>query len=231
MSLKSFIKGWMGEAVVTIAKKIALEKEFYTDINNVTIPTSNGTTQIDHIIASPYGIFVVETKNMEGWIFGDEKNSQWTQSLFGKKSKFQNPLHQNYRHIKALSEYLGFTEDKFHSVVIFTSDCTFKTAMPVNVMNRGYIPYIKSKTNIIFAPQEVQEIISAIKTGMLPKTWKTSREHVSALKERFESTTICPKCSSELILRTVKSGANAGKQFYGCSSYPKCRYTKEHEQV
>jgi restriction system protein len=226
MSLKSFVKGWIGEAQVTLAKKIFLDKEFYTDVNNVTIPTTNGTTQIDHIIASPYGIFVVETKNMDGWIFGDEKNSQWTQSLFGKKSKFQNPLHQNYRHIKALSEYLGIEEDKFHSLVFFASDCTFKTPMPSNVLNHGYIPFIKSKTDILFSPQQVQDIVTAIKTGMLPKTWKTSREHVATLKERFDSTTTCPKCSSELILRTVKSGEKAGSQFYGCSTYPKCRYTK-----
>jgi hypothetical protein len=77
------------------------------DINNVTIPTPNGTTQIDHVIVSRYGVFVVETKNMDGWVFGDERNSHWTQSIFGKKYKFQNPLHQNYRHTKALSEFLG----------------------------------------------------------------------------------------------------------------------------
>jgi hypothetical protein len=69
MSLKSIIKGWIDEAQVTIAKKIFLDKEFYTDVNNVTIPSTNGTTQIDHIIVSPYGIFVVETKNMDGWIY------------------------------------------------------------------------------------------------------------------------------------------------------------------
>lgn len=226
MSIKAMVKGWLGEVQVSIAKKLFLDSEFYTDVNNVTIPTTNGTTQIDHIIASPYGIFVVETKNMEGWIFGDEKNSQWTQSMFGKKSKFQNPLHQNYRHIKALSEFLGIDEGKFHSLVMFTSDCTFKTPMPPNVMNHGYIPYIKSKTNILFSPQEVQDVITAIKTGMLPKTWKTSKEHVTGLKERFESTTTCPKCSGELMLRTVKSGAKAGSQFYGCSKYPSCRYTR-----
>lgn len=226
MSLKAFLKGWIGEAQVTLAKKIFLDKESYTDVNNVTITTPNGTTQIDHIIASSYGIFVVETKNMDGWIFGNEKSSHWTQSLFGKKSKFQNPLHQNYRHVKALSEFLGIEEDKFHSIVFFASDCTFKTPMPVNVMNHGYIPYIKSKTDILFSPQQVQDIVTAIKTGMLPKTWKTSREHVATLKERFESTTTCSKCSSELVLRTVKSGDKAGSKFYGCSKYPACRFTK-----
>jgi predicted RNA-binding Zn-ribbon protein involved in translation (DUF1610 family) len=226
MSLFALVKGWIGEAQVTLAKKLFLKEEFYTDVNNVTIPTANGTTQIDHIIASPYGIFVVETKNMEGWIFGDEKHPQWTQSLFGKKFKFQNPLHQNYRHISALSEFLGIEQEKFHSLVMFTSDCEFKTTLPPNVMNHGYIPYIKSKTKILFSPQEVKNIVTAIKSGMRPKTWQARQEHVSSLKERFESSTSCPKCGGELILRTARSGTNAGSQFYGCSKYPACRYTK-----
>ncbi|CAG0955280.1 hypothetical protein ANAEL_00300 [Anaerolineales bacterium] len=73
MTIKAAIKGWIGEAQVTLAKKLFLDSSTYFDINNITIPTANGTTQIDHIIASQYGIFVVETKNMEGWIFGNDK--------------------------------------------------------------------------------------------------------------------------------------------------------------
>lgn len=49
-------------------------------------------------VGSTEGIFVIEAKNMDGWIFGEVKSAQWTQSLFGKKYWFQNPLHQNYRH-------------------------------------------------------------------------------------------------------------------------------------
>jgi hypothetical protein len=84
MSLGSIIKGWVGEVQGTLAKKIFLDSQIYIDLNNVTIPTTNGTTQIDHVIVSRYGIFVVETKNMQGWIFGSEKSPQWTQSIFGK---------------------------------------------------------------------------------------------------------------------------------------------------
>src|ERR1035437_6229801 len=91
MGLMSWLKGGVGEIMGSFAHKVMLDKSIYREINNVTIPTANGTTQIDHVIVSRYGIFVVETKNMDGWIFGDEKNPQWTQSLFGKKFKFQKP--------------------------------------------------------------------------------------------------------------------------------------------
>ena len=73
----------------------------------------------------------------------------------------------------------------------------------------------------------MDEIILAIKTGMLPKTWATRREHVADLKERFSSTTTCPKCGSALVQRKVKSGLKAGKVFSGCSGFPNCRFVKD----
>ena len=63
MSLTSLLKGVVGEAMGSLAGKLFLDKETYRSINNVTLNTSNGTTQIDHVIASRYGIFVVEMKN------------------------------------------------------------------------------------------------------------------------------------------------------------------------
>ena len=229
MSLRAIIKGWVGEIQGTLAKKIFLDAQAYVDVNNVTIPTSNGTTQIDHVIVSRYGVFVVETKNMNGWIFGDEKSPQWTQSIFGKNFKFQNPLHQNYRHTKALSQFLGIDHSKFISVVMFWGDCELKTALPSNVMTSGYTSYIKSHTHVLFTDQEVQEIAAALKDGMLPKSWATRRQHVASLKERFASSTTCPKCGNPLVLRTAKSGANAGSKFFGCTKYPACRFVSRLE--
>jgi hypothetical protein len=229
MSLRSFIKGWVGEVQGTLAKKVFLDPQVYVDVNNVTIQTQNGITQIDHVIVSRYGVFVVETKNMDGWIFGDEKSPQWTQSIFGKKYKFRNPLHQNYRHTKALSEFLDIDHGKFLSVVMFWGECEFKTLLPPNVMTRGYTSYIKSNTTVLFSDYEVQEIVAALKDGMLPKIWATRRHHVASLKERFSSSTTCPKCGSPLVLRTAKSGANAGSKFIGCTKYPVCRYVTQLE--
>ena len=230
MSLKSFLKGFSGELQSTLAQKVFLDSVAYVDINNITLPTANGTTQIDHVIVSRFGIFVVETKNMSGWIFGDEKSAQWTQSLpGGRKFKFQNPLHQNYQHVKVLQEFLGLESEKLFSVVMFWGEAEFKTPMPANVMTHGYVPYIKSKLDVLFTGDEMDEIILAIRAGMLPKSWATRREHVAGLKDRFASTAVCAKCGAPLVLRTSKSGANAGTQFYGCTKYPGCRYVKKIE--
>jgi restriction system protein len=230
MSLISSLKGWVGEVQGSLAAKIRLDSEIYRSINNVTIPTANGTTQIDHVIVSKYGVFVVETKNIKGWIYGDEKQAQWTQVLYGKKYHFQNPLRQNYRHTKALSEFLGIEHSKIHSVVMFWSECEFKTPMPPNVLDRGYSAHIKSRTEVLFTDDEVDQIHKAINSGRLPKTWSTRRQHLNSLKARFSSETTCPKCGAEVVLRTARQGPNAGKQFYGCSRYPACRYVRNLEK-
>ena len=213
--------------------KLMLNGDVYKQINNVTIPTSNGTTQIDHIIVSRYGIFVIETKNMEGWIFGSESQPKWTQSIFGKKFQFQNPLYQNYRHIKALEEFLGLPIDKFHSVVSFIGETTdFKTDLPDNVINGGPFGHIKSFKTELLPEDKVNEVIKSIKSGMRPKnflglaTSETKSEHLASLQNRHCSTTKCPKCGGDLVLRTAKQGARAGQQFYGCSKFPDCRFIK-----
>ena len=224
MSLKALVKGWIGEALGAYAHWRHLDPSVYTPLNNITIRTTTGTTQIDHIIVSRHGVFVVEAKNIDGWIFGGESEPQWTVSKFGKKFRFQNPLRQNYRHTRALSEFLGLDHQKFISIVMFWGECNFKTPMPRNVLSTGYSSFIKSHTNTILSDLEVQLIINALRTGSLPKTWATRREHVDSLKAKFSNTTTCPKCGSPLVLRTAKSGPRAGHQFYGCSAFPRCRH-------
>lgn len=41
--------------------------------------------------------------------------------------------------------------------------------------------------------------------------------------ETKSETLICPRCGAQMIKRKATKGANAGKEFYGCSNFPKCR--------
>ena len=102
--LKSpWFKGVLGEFLVNFLLKKYLPKEKYTLIKNVTLPTDDGTTQIDHIVVSEFGLFVIETKNMKGWIFGNAKQKQWTQKIFKYSGKFQNPLRCFSRQLALIS--------------------------------------------------------------------------------------------------------------------------------
>jgi predicted RNA-binding Zn-ribbon protein involved in translation (DUF1610 family) len=226
--LKSpWFKGKTGEFIVNILARMILNKNEYHLIKNVTLPTEDGTTQIDHIIVSKYGIFVVETKNMKGWIFGSPSQKKWTQKIYKHSNQFQNPLDQNYKHVKTIESLLGLNDQQVHSVVVFVGDSTFKTEMPENVTyGFGYIRFIKSKNQTVLAKSKVDEIIRKIEEGRLTPSFETNKEHVEHVKhivsEKKMSNT-CPKCGSPMVLREAKNGQNAGKQFWGCSKFPQCR--------
>ena len=174
-------KGIVGEFIVNLSTKLFLDKEQYHLIKNVTLPTENGSTQIDHIIVSKFGVFVVETKNMKGWIFGSPNQKTWTQRIYRHSTKFQNPLHQNYKHIKTLESLLGLNEKQIHSIIVFVGDSTFKTDMPENVTyGGGYLRFIKSKNQTVLTDSEVNEITSKIERGRFVRSFKTNREACGA---------------------------------------------------
>ncbi len=230
--LKSpWFKGVVGEFIVNLSVKFMLDKEKYHLLKNVTLPTEDGSTQIDHIIVSIYGIFVVETKNMKGWIFGSPNQKTWTQRIYKHSSKFQNPLHQNYKHVKIMQSMLGITDEKIFSLIVFIGDSTFKTEMPENVTHGGgYVKFIKSKTHPVLSESDVNEIKSKIENGRLTPSFKTNQDHVKHVKNIVKekkniNSQSCPKCGNTMVLRESKKGVNIGKKFWGCKKYPKCRGT------
>jgi hypothetical protein len=180
----SWFKGWIGELQINLITKVFLDRDVYRLIKNVTIPADGGTTQIDHVIVSRFGVFVVETKNLRGWIFGKEGDAYWTQKLYRHSEKFQNPLRQNYKHTKTLSEILEIPDDKIRSIVVFTGDSTFKTEMPENVTGpRGYIRYIRSQVKPVLTEGEVRQVIKSIAEKRLVPGLKTHLQHVKHVKD------------------------------------------------
>lgn len=204
---------------------LSLDKNVYRGFHDVIIPANNGTTQIDHILVSPYGLFIVETKNKQGWIFGSGDQPTWTQSIYGKKYSFQNPLRQTFRQKKVLSEYLGLHESIIHTVIFFVGDCKFKTHLPDNVIKSGLGRYIKQFKDRILSPQEIERIAGKLERHVSESSLTTG-DHVRSLRERHSSITVCPKCGSNLIERTARTGPNVGSKFLGCENYPRCRFTK-----
>lgn len=223
----AWFKGIFGEFIVNLFISHNLDKQIYHLIKNVTLPTENGTTQIDHILVSKFGVFVIETKNMKGWIFGSPHQKQWIQRIYKHSSKFQNPLHQNYKHLKTLESCLGIPVESFFSVIVFVGDSTFKTEMPENVTRlRSFIGFIKSKTDAVLNQQQVNRVIAMIESGRLKPGLKTNREHAQHVKQIVRTkahSKSCPKCGSEMVIREAKRGKNKGSKFYGCSAFPKCR--------
>lgn len=181
----SRFKGWFGESLVSHKASLKLPPELYHAYDNVTLPDGVGTTQIDHIYVSSFGVFVVETKNMAGWIFGAENQAQWTQTIYKRKSRFQNPIRQNYKHIKTLETLLQIPLSKLHTVIVFTGDSTFKTELPRCVCTlANFAEYIKSFTVPVLTDAELTEIRRKIESGRLEDSSATRSAHIQNLRDR-----------------------------------------------
>lgn len=184
---KPKIKGKMGEFAVHLHVKLYL-KENYILLNDCTLPEGEqGTTQIDHILISSYGVFVIETKNYKGWIFGGEHQKMWTQKIFKQSFKFQNPIHQNYKHLKVLESVLEdvIEPSLIHSLVVFMPDCEFKTQMPSNVFKgASWTDYVKQFKEELIPSMKLKRIQLRIEKEVLDKSWRTNQMHVNHLREK-----------------------------------------------
>jgi restriction system protein len=225
----SFI-GEAGEARVNSTLRSSLDNQDYHVLTDLTLPTKDGTTQIDHIVLSRKGIFVVETKNMSGWIFGNADQARWMQVFRRQKWQFQNPLRQNYRHIKVVQDLLGIKMGQLENVVVFVGSAEPKTAMPSNVLwsQRDLVRYIQSKTFEHFSNSQIQTFADQLVENKLDANRETKRAHIKNLKlnaiAKQNDKTKCPRCSAALVER---SNRKSGEKFLGCSRYPKCKGTRQ----
>lgn len=178
-------KGMVGEWWVKRALR-RLDAGSYTAVHDVTLLLEDGsTTQIDHVVVSRFGVFVIETKNMGGWIFGTERDAQWTQKMFKKTFKFQNPLRQNWRHVKAMEERLGVPAAWLRPVVVFTGDAEFKKGQPKGVVLLGeLVEWVRSHGEQVMTLDEANDVLNRIEEGRLAPGRETARLHVENLRAR-----------------------------------------------
>jgi hypothetical protein len=160
-------KGRMGENF--IAKKLKkLDPDFYIILNDVMLPSEGAlsTTQIDHIVVSNYGIFVIETKAYRGWVFGGANHKYWTQIIYKNKQRFYNPLRQNFVHIKAIDLLI---RDQINLKSPIVSFVAFPNANKIKISGtesigrgRHIIEKIKNYKILVYSNEERDEIFRLI---------------------------------------------------------------------
>lgn len=223
--------GKWGEKKVSLL--LGLLGNGYKVFNDVIIRNGNWTSQIDHLIISHYGLFVIETKNYKGWIYGGADQEQWTQNIWGHKASLSNPIRQNRGHIMALKKILPeYSVNQYKSIIVFSSKAKLKTHLPMelNVIYTWQLLFrIRSFKEYILTDENIKEIKVVLQSQMLTdKEYK--KIHVSNVKQitkrkvNLVQSGKCPRCEGELVLRKGRYG-----RFYGCSNYPKCSFTLNKE--
>ena len=127
---KPKLHGHIGELAVRY-RLSKLDPAKYAVINNIIVVNEGESSEIDHVVVSSFGVFVIETKDYSGKIYGHEKGPYWKQYLKKSEFEFRNPVRQNYGHVMALKKVLpDCPQDAFIPVVVFTGDAKLKISTP-----------------------------------------------------------------------------------------------------
>jgi hypothetical protein len=174
----------MGEAMV--ANRLANFNGLHALINNVTIPTENGTTQIDHILVTEAGLFIIETKHYTGWILGNPRDDYWTQVIYRKKSRFRNPLLQNYGHVKTVQTLFKLPESAFKGVVVFTGSAEFKTDLGPNVIFLNQLMgFIEQRREKVLDERQITYVVGRIEMKRLDRSRDTDEYHLNYVRRKI----------------------------------------------
>lgn len=223
------IKGKMGEMNVSTRLSF-LPKSKYIVLNDLFFKFGDYTTQIDHLVISLFGIFVIETKNYKGWIFGSSNKNYWTQNIWGNKYTFFNPIFQNESHIRFLKRNfneLSLLSNHIYPIVAFLNanrlvlngDCD--CVIWGNELNK----YIKSFNVEVLTQEHCEQIATILsKSNIKNKNFRDDHIRNVYIANAYTNEKInrgkCPRCGGELVIRSGPYG-----NFYGCSNYPSCRFS------
>lgn len=209
--------------------------EDYYVFNDLLIRDGKYTTQIDHIVISHCGVFVLETKNVHGKVYGSGNTEFWKQYLpsagykrygFTQKHQLRNPIWQNEGHIKTLRRLVFGNDLPIYNIVVFPNEADLYVTADEDVLHMWeVVPCIKQHKEVVISIDQMRfmrrRLLEVISTKEIDRT--EHLENVYRNKERRDAAVangLCPRCGGTLILRSGKFG-----RFYGCSNYPKCQYT------
>ena len=221
-------KGQRGEDLIEKILYKTVPGEFQV-FRNVYVPHGGATSEIDLVMVHETGIFVFESKNYNGVISGSMDARNWVHIHPNReKYLFYNPVRQNRNHIRALSNYLQIPETNFYSYVVFSKQCKLGN-VPENTRSiiitqtpelGEQLARTLSALPALYGAEEVQVIADRI-APLTDVDAAVKAKHIRDIRRQWESD-ICPFCGAELVLRRGRHG-----DFWGCSRFPQCRYTRQ----
>ncbi len=217
--------GWYGERkVASILLKLNPEK--YKVINNLMVKAEGSTTQIDHLVISNFGIFIIESKNYYGWITGNDYGN-WSLTIYKFERRIGNPIIQNYIHMKVIRSLLkDYPDISYYPIVVFTKRSIFNVNTKTDVVYiTDLLATIREYQNEVISDYTRDEVYRYL-VSLNIKERRIRKEHILRIKEKKSNNKIkiqngiCPKCGGLLVIRNGRYG-----KFKGCTNFPECRFT------
>ena len=176
------IKGQRGEARVRWILS-SLPAHNFIALHDLLFETDKGTTQIDHVVVSRFGIFVIETKNYKGLLVGDEDDTHLSYYLGQQKYDVYNPLKQNSSHVRALMSILNDrNDDHFIPILALSDDCDFEVYASSKIVNFSHLrDAITENRTHIFTEQQMNTIANLLRRKNVTSD-SERRKHIERVK-------------------------------------------------
>ena len=220
-------KGERGEEQVdSILRHCALPSDKV--ICNIILknPNGNSTSQIDNLLISQRGIFVIETKNYSGRIYGNDSQQYWTQVLnYGKvKNRHYSPVKQNTVHVNTIKYILNSNYPIYNVVVFVQGNISYIDSKFVYDLH-GLCDFIQEHPATALSKSDIDNVFIAL-MHVKDTSDNATEKHIQNVNRQQEliKRNLCPRCGGVLKLISGKYG-----EFYGCSNYPKCKFKKNKE--
>lgn len=206
----------------------------YMVFNDLLLVSGNYTTQIDHLVLSRFGVFVIETKNYHGKIYGSDGMEYWRQYLpaagyrrYGntQEHSLRNPVWQNEGHIKALRRMVFGDDVPIVGILVFPSSTVLRGTVNYPVLRMNAVArFILSCRETVLTEDQVEgfrsRLLEVVSTGVADRMSHLDNVYRNqGRRDDAVSSGKCPRCGADLIVRRSRYGL-----FYGCSNYSNCKY-------
>lgn len=169
-----------------IAKLLQELPEGYRCLHDLLLKYEGYTVQIDHAVISVYGVFVIETKNFRGHIYGSSEKKRWEQINKGKKRCFYSPTIQNNRHRFVISRICKLPIEKVIPITVFVGKCELHLEdVGRTILSKDLLPYIYGITKKILSQSDVDKIYNRLESKNI--TSESVRRHHVAYVQRVKS--------------------------------------------
>ncbi|MCD8287661.1 MAG: NERD domain-containing protein [Porphyromonadaceae bacterium] len=210
-----------------VCKRLVKLPDEYHVMDNLLLEYQGRSAQRDHLIVSPYGLFVIEDKNYKGWIIGGEEAEYWTQTIYSRKNQLYNPIRQNEGHLRFLSYlFRDIGRIPMIPIVVFGDEAELKVNVREHiVIHRNALLKVISRYRESVIPDRLMYKILATLTQYLKVDRRAEKRHIQSAKIKKRDSLdkirqgICPRCGGSLVKRQGPYGT-----FYGCSNYPRCKF-------
>ena len=212
-----------GEAQVSRLLGLTVPGERYI-FNNYILKRGNSSAQIDHILVSRFGVYVIETKNYAGMIAGNHNATYWSQTLdYGAvKNKMYNPVKQNERHVEYVKRLLPPGTPIFSMVVFVRADIRYVNSPNVYTYEE-FSDILRKDASALLQPSQIKDVAERLTRAQANHVISDEDhiQNVQIIQEKIENG-ICPRCNAKLVLRHGRYG-----DFLGCENYPRCTFIKK----